>query len=295
MRTSRGTRIARVSELLVSQLLQPANVTPIKPQLAQQNLFIAQRAGPSHASFDEFASPVDRERPQAPSFGGRRAATASRATTLPWRGCTTACRTASATTGSRPTASATTTIWTSSTANAFLQYRPSRDTNLQAELRSTRMEHGDLRTFFDRDLYSDSLRGRRRRRLAAARRQAPTYAESHRARFVDRAGRAVERCSRETLSPCRRRKKPTASTSKTSLASAAQSCRAASSLPQQDAAVASTLFLPDVGPVVSNHRRDEPATRSLQLRNLEPCADACDHGRRQLRLDRARLRRKRTP
>ena len=37
----------------------------------------------------------DRERPQAPSFGGRRAATASRATTSPWPGCTTACRTAS--------------------------------------------------------------------------------------------------------------------------------------------------------------------------------------------------------
>ena len=33
--------IARVSELLASQLLQPANVAPLKPQLGQQNLVIA--------------------------------------------------------------------------------------------------------------------------------------------------------------------------------------------------------------------------------------------------------------
>ncbi len=46
--------IARVSELLQSQLLQPLNVTPVQPQLAESNLFIQEGAGPSQASFNEF-------------------------------------------------------------------------------------------------------------------------------------------------------------------------------------------------------------------------------------------------
>ncbi|MDH3692061.1 MAG: FecR domain-containing protein, partial [Gammaproteobacteria bacterium] len=39
--------IARVSELLQSQLLQPLNITPLQPQLAESNLFILSGAGPS--------------------------------------------------------------------------------------------------------------------------------------------------------------------------------------------------------------------------------------------------------
>ena len=46
--------IARVSELLQSQLLQPLNVTPIQPSLAASNLFILEAAGPSEPSFNEF-------------------------------------------------------------------------------------------------------------------------------------------------------------------------------------------------------------------------------------------------
>jgi len=46
--------IARVSELLQSQLLQPLNVTPIQPQLAQSNLSILEGAGPSDPAFNEF-------------------------------------------------------------------------------------------------------------------------------------------------------------------------------------------------------------------------------------------------
>ncbi len=40
-------QIARVSELLVSQLLQPINITPIQPRLAESNLFISGAEGPS--------------------------------------------------------------------------------------------------------------------------------------------------------------------------------------------------------------------------------------------------------
>lgn len=41
--------IARVSELLQSQLLQPINISPIQPQLAQSNLFMLEGAGPAAA------------------------------------------------------------------------------------------------------------------------------------------------------------------------------------------------------------------------------------------------------
>jgi tetratricopeptide (TPR) repeat protein len=46
--------IARVSELLQSQLLQPLNTTPIQPQLAESNLFLLGAQGPANLSFNEF-------------------------------------------------------------------------------------------------------------------------------------------------------------------------------------------------------------------------------------------------
>jgi tetratricopeptide (TPR) repeat protein len=46
--------IARVSELLQSQLLQPLNMTPIQPHLAESNLFLIGAQGPAALSFNEF-------------------------------------------------------------------------------------------------------------------------------------------------------------------------------------------------------------------------------------------------
>ncbi len=46
--------IARVSELLQSQLLQPTNITPIQPQLAESNLLLISSGGAANASFSEF-------------------------------------------------------------------------------------------------------------------------------------------------------------------------------------------------------------------------------------------------
>ena len=46
--------IARVSELLQSQLLQPINTTPIQPRLAESNLFLISAGGPGALSFNEF-------------------------------------------------------------------------------------------------------------------------------------------------------------------------------------------------------------------------------------------------
>ena len=46
--------IARVSELLVSQLLQPTNITPIQPQSAESNLYQISSQGPSSAGFNTY-------------------------------------------------------------------------------------------------------------------------------------------------------------------------------------------------------------------------------------------------
>jgi tetratricopeptide (TPR) repeat protein len=47
--------IARVSELLQSQLLQSINMTPIQPRLAESNLFLISTGGPGALSFTEFS------------------------------------------------------------------------------------------------------------------------------------------------------------------------------------------------------------------------------------------------
>lgn len=54
--------IARVSELLQSQLLQPINVTPLQPRLAESNLLIAEGSGPVDAAFNEFNTLFHRNR-----------------------------------------------------------------------------------------------------------------------------------------------------------------------------------------------------------------------------------------
>lgn len=50
----RRHEIARVSELLQAQLLQPLTLTPVQPQLAESNLLILEGGGPGSASFNEF-------------------------------------------------------------------------------------------------------------------------------------------------------------------------------------------------------------------------------------------------
>jgi tetratricopeptide (TPR) repeat protein len=54
--------IARVSELLQSQLLQPLNITPVQPQLAESDLFLLGGLGPTEPSLNEFNSLFQRNR-----------------------------------------------------------------------------------------------------------------------------------------------------------------------------------------------------------------------------------------
>ncbi len=64
--------IARVSELLQSQLLQPINITPLQPHLGQSNLLLLAEAGPTEPSFNEFNPLFNRDRItlQASGIGG---------------------------------------------------------------------------------------------------------------------------------------------------------------------------------------------------------------------------------
>ncbi len=54
--------IARVSELLQSQLLQDINITPIQPRLAESNLFQISSGGPTDLAFNEFNPLFNRDR-----------------------------------------------------------------------------------------------------------------------------------------------------------------------------------------------------------------------------------------
>ncbi len=53
--------IARVSELFQSQMLQPLNMTPIQPHLAESNLFLISASGPGALSFNEFNTLFNRD------------------------------------------------------------------------------------------------------------------------------------------------------------------------------------------------------------------------------------------
>jgi Flp pilus assembly protein TadD len=59
-----GYGIARVSELLQSQLLQPLNTNNLQPQLAFSNLQIIEAGGPSAVSLNEFNPLFMRDRPR---------------------------------------------------------------------------------------------------------------------------------------------------------------------------------------------------------------------------------------
>ncbi|WP_371128804.1 FecR domain-containing protein [Nitrosomonas sp. Nm132] len=61
--------IARVSELLQAQLLQPINVNPVQPHLAIADLNIITGTGPAISGFNEFAPLMERNKPQLVASG----------------------------------------------------------------------------------------------------------------------------------------------------------------------------------------------------------------------------------
>ncbi|MET0791537.1 MAG: TonB-dependent receptor [Polyangiaceae bacterium] len=142
--------ISRVSSLLTSQLLQPANLRPIQPQLAQGGPLLVQRAAQRELAFSELAPLVTTNglRLQASTVGGANNTFGEDV----------------AIGGLRDKVSYSAGQFRYSTdgfgenndfdqkiANAFVQFNPNDESMIQAELRSSDVERGDLhRYFFDR-------------------------------------------------------------------------------------------------------------------------------------------------
>jgi tetratricopeptide (TPR) repeat protein len=147
--------IARVSELLQSQLLQPTNITPIQPRLAESNLFLIGAQGPGSLSFNEF-NPIFNRNGAAAQFGtlvgendtiGGEFVLSAIQNNLSWS----LGYTLFDTDGWRENADQDDKI-----ANAFLQYELSYKTSIQAEYRYRETEKGDTQLrFFEDDFLPD--------------------------------------------------------------------------------------------------------------------------------------------
>ena len=145
--------IARVSELLQSQLLQPLNTTPIQPRLAESNLFLINAGGPGGLSFNEFNPIFNRNGVTLQTTGlvGNNSTYAgegviggiyknvsfsvghSHFSTDGWR---------------------TNADQKDDITNAFVQVELTPSTSIQAEYRRRRLEHGDVvQRFFEEDFF----------------------------------------------------------------------------------------------------------------------------------------------
>jgi tetratricopeptide (TPR) repeat protein len=142
--------IARVSELLQSQLLQPLNMTPIQPQLAESNLFLISAGGPGALSFNEF-NPLFNRNGITAQAGSR----LGENDTYAGEGIVSGIYKNAAfsvgglhftTDGWRKNADQEDNI-----ANAFLQYELSPKTSIQGEYRYRDTTNGDLQLNFFRD------------------------------------------------------------------------------------------------------------------------------------------------
>ena len=139
--------IARVSELLQSQLLQPVGLTPIQPRLAESNLFLISAGGPGALSFNEYNQLFTGNglNVQASGLGGNRD---TRGQELVVSGLIDTFAFSVGgfhfkTAGWRANASQKDTI-----ANVFLQKDFSPGTGLQFEYRSRDIDTGDVQMYF---------------------------------------------------------------------------------------------------------------------------------------------------
>ncbi len=146
--------IARVSELLQSQLLQPLNVTPIQPRLAESNLFLISAGGPGALSFNEFNPLFNRNGltlqtsglvGENSTYGGEGVVSGIyRKTSFSVGGFH------FTTDGFRENADQRDEI-----ANVFVQQEVTPDTSIQAEYRYRDLEQGDVQQrFFPEDFFS---------------------------------------------------------------------------------------------------------------------------------------------
>ena len=145
--------IARVSELLQSQLLQPLNMTPIQPQLAESNLFLISSGGAGSVSFNEF-NPLFYRNGTAVQVSGMMGGNDTSSEELVVSGVKENVAYSVGgyhfeTNGFRPNAYQETDL-----VNAFVQVELSPDTSVQAEYRYKNAVRGDVQMrFFPNEYY----------------------------------------------------------------------------------------------------------------------------------------------
>jgi tetratricopeptide (TPR) repeat protein len=158
--------VARVSELLQSQLLQPLNITPLQPLLAESNLLLLQTQGPAVSSFNEFNPLFVRNRLalQASGLSGNKDTWGDELTQSGiWNNISYSLgQLHFETDGFRDNSDQDTDLY-----NAFFQTSISPALSLQAEFRHSDTDHGDLALKWDpesfdpvfkRDLRTDTYR-----------------------------------------------------------------------------------------------------------------------------------------
>jgi Tfp pilus assembly protein PilF len=152
-----GYQLARASELFQSQMMQPANATPVYSHLGEASLFLLDVVGPSEGSFHEFNSlfDVDGLALYASGIGasegtfGRDVALSGRHDRLSYG----FGQSHYDTDGFRANND-----FEKDVANAFVQYRVSSRLSVQAEWRSSDLEQGDLALLFDPANFIPDLR-----------------------------------------------------------------------------------------------------------------------------------------
>jgi tetratricopeptide (TPR) repeat protein len=142
--------IARVSELLQSQLLQPINITPVQPSLAESDLSILRDSGPGSLSFNEFNPLFNRNRfaLQASGVAGEQKTTGDELVFSGIHGPVSFSmgQFHYETDGFRENNDLEQDIY-----NVFYQISATQDTGLQAEFRTTDSEKGDRTLNFNPD------------------------------------------------------------------------------------------------------------------------------------------------
>lgn len=149
--------IARVSELLQAQLLQPANINPVQPSLAEASLITPSGAGIGLVSFNEYTSLFERDRSQwlTSALGGNHGTWGDEqlvsGITGPWS--YSLGQFHYETDGFRENNDQRHDIY-----DAFAQFAATPTLSLQAEVRRRKLDEGDIRLKFDPDSYSQDDR-----------------------------------------------------------------------------------------------------------------------------------------
>lgn len=149
--------VARVSELLQAQLLQPINVNPVQPHLAVADLNIINNTGPTRAGFNEFAPLMERNKPQLVASGvaGSNSTFGNEATlsAVYDKASVSLGQYHFQSDGFRSNNDQKHNIY-----NAFVQYALTPKLNVQAEFRRRNSDHGDLLLDFNPSFHSRDRR-----------------------------------------------------------------------------------------------------------------------------------------